>query len=92
MKILKRLAWIIATLIGLYFAGHLLLSLRSVPIETTAFWMVIRFFIGVSLGFILGFITLALIASGKMEDARRAIYDAVHGDLSGCKQFVKEGR
>jgi len=92
MKRFEKLAYVVCFLAAMYFAGHILYYLRTIPVETTAFWIVIRFVIGWMVGLIGGFLVVGLCASGKMEDARRAIYAAVSGDLSLCKQFYNEGR
>ena len=89
---MKKIIYILCFLAVVYFGGHLMYYLRTVPVETTAFWMVIRFIGGIFIGSICGIFVVGICASGKMEDARRAIYAAVNGDLSLCKQFFNEGR
>jgi len=89
---MKKLAYLICFFAVLYFGIHILVYLRTIEVQTTAFWMVSRFVIGWLIGLIGGVLVVSLCAGGKMEDARRAIYAAVGGDLSLCKQFFDEGR
>jgi len=88
----ERFGFLICLIAFLYFSIHILIYLHSVIVVTTAFWMVVRFTVALIVGTVCGFVILAMVANGKMEDARRAIYSAASGNTDGCKQFVKEGR
>jgi len=58
MKIFEKFAWSILAIAAIYFGGHILNSLRYVVIETTAFWMIIRFIVGTFIGSVLGMLII----------------------------------
>jgi len=89
---MKKLAYIVCFLAVLYFSIHILIYLRTIPVQTTAFWVIIRFIIAYLIGLVSGVIVISLCVGGKMDDARRAIYAALDGDLSLCRKFFQEGR
>ena len=89
---MKKIAYIICFLAVLYFGVHILVYLKTIPVQTTAFWVVIRFIVAYLIGLIVGIVIIAICASGKMDDARCAIYAALNGDLSLCRRFFQEGR
>jgi len=89
---MKKFFYCVCFFAVLYFGIHGMVYLRTIQVETTAFWMILRFVIGWLIGLFGGILVVSLCAGGKMEDARRAIYAAVNGDLSLCRQFFDEGR